>query len=139
MNTPLSFPKSERLCSQVAIEDLYSKGQKLLVFPYSIHWAVHPRTGYEDCETVRVLIATSKRKFHHAVDRNRVKRLTRECYRLHKGELITFLEDNGLSIDLSLNYIHTQIFDYATLYHKFDRLMPELIKAIGGLLKIPSL
>jgi ribonuclease P protein component len=78
-----------------------------------------------------VLIATSKKKFHHAVDRNRVKRLTRECYRLHKPQLYEYLNENGLLLVLAINYVHNEIFDYATLMHKFDKLTTTLIDEIG--------
>jgi ribonuclease P protein component len=36
---------------------------------------------------VQILISVPKRRFHHAVDRNRVKRQVREAYRLHKSIL----------------------------------------------------
>lgn len=36
-------------------------------------------------EAVEVLVSVSKKRFHHAVDRNRVKRQVREAYRLQKS------------------------------------------------------
>lgn len=37
-------------------------------------------------------IVCSKETFRRSVDRNRVKRRLRECYRLHQGELKTGIE-----------------------------------------------
>ena len=59
-----------------------------MVFPYSIHWQVCPIGTLPEGVPAQVLIATSKRKFHHAVDRNRVKRQLREAYR-HNKHLLT--------------------------------------------------
>lgn len=117
-----TFSKQERLCGRSAIEALFHQGHRIMVFPYSVSWMEAP------CQDVpaRVLITTSKRKFHNAVDRNRVKRLTRECYRLHKPELYQFLQEHQKQIVLSLNYVHTEIMDYATLSHKFDKLVAQL-------------
>lgn len=120
------FPKSERLCSRPLIDHLYAHGHKLMAFPYSIHWIPVDSSGIP----CKVLISTSKRKFHHAVDRNRVKRLTRECYRRHKHRLFAILNASGISILLSINYIHNEIMDSAQLDHKFDKLIPQLEKSI---------
>ncbi|MBR1792733.1 MAG: ribonuclease P protein component [Bacteroidales bacterium] len=121
---PRTFCKSERLCSQALIDDLFASGQKLMAFPYSIHYKLLPAGSLP--MPAQVLITTSKRKFHHAVDRNRVKRLTRECYRLRKDNLYSQLQEQGLSMTISFNYIHTSIMDYATLSHKFDKALRQL-------------
>lgn len=105
-----------------------------MVFPYSIHWMTVPKGTLPDNIPAQVLIATSKKKFRHAVDRNRVKRLTRECYRLHKSQLYSHLISTDTCIILSVNYIHNSILDYHTLYHKFDKIIGQL----ESLLPTPS-
>lgn len=105
-------------------------GRKMMVFPYSIHWKIVPSEALPTGSNAQVLIATSKKRFHHATDRNRVKRLTRECYRLHKPVLYSFLESHGLSLIVAISYIHNEIFDFATLMHKFDKLTATLINNI---------
>ena len=125
-----TFGKQERLCSSKLTDALFSTGHKFLVFPYSVHWMLCPAGTLPPGIPAQVLIATSKKKFHHAVDRNRVKRLTRECYRLHKPQLYQFLTTHNLTIALALNYIHYEIFDYQKLDHKVDRIIETLIQQI---------
>ena len=133
-----TFCKQERLCSQKRIDALFQSGHRIMVFPYSIHWQVCPNGTLPEGVPAQVLIATSKRKFHHAVDRNRVKRLTRECYRLHKPALYQFLTTQNINLVLSINYIHTSILDFPTLNHKFDKITDVRIEKIGHLQSNPE-
>ena len=112
------FPKQERLCSQKLIDSLFQSGNRLMVFPYSIRWMASDKT--------QVLISAPKRKFRHAVDRNRIKRLTRECYRLHKPELYSLLDQHNIHIAITITYIHTEILDFHTLQHRFDKILQQL-------------
>ena len=76
------------------------------------------------------MIVAPKRKFHHAVDRNRVRRLTRECYRLRKHTLYDFLQQHGLALVFSMVYIHNEIMTFDQLGHKMDKLLAALQKDI---------
>lgn len=125
-----TFRKTERLCSEKLIEKVFHTGRKMMVFPYSIHWKIVPSEALPSGSIAQVLIATSKKRFHHATDRNRVKRLTRECYRLHKPILYSYLESHGLSLIVAISYVHNEIYDFATLMHKFDKIIATLINNI---------
>lgn len=124
-----TFTKTERLCSQKHIDQLFSKGHRFMVFPYSVTWMECPSDDIP--QRAQVLVATSKKKFHHAVDRNRVKRLTRECYRLHKPALYQMLEQHDVKLMLSVNYIHNEVLPYASLYKKFDKIIDQLNKSLS--------
>lgn len=125
-----TLPKTERLCSKKQIEDLYLHGQRLRVFPYHVCWM--RRDSDAATPPAQVLISVSKKRFHHAVDRNRVKRLTRECYRLHKPQLNDLLQQAGCSLTLSISYAHNEILDYSTLFHKMDKIIDRLKQALDG-------
>ena len=80
-----TFPKEEHLCRKKLIEELFSKQSASFgVYPLRIVWikAAAPTTV-----PPQVLISVSKRTFKRAVDRNRLKRLIREAYRLNKYRL----------------------------------------------------
>ena len=91
-----TFPKEEHLCRKKLIEELFSKQSSSFgVYPLRIVWipAPAPTTA-----PPQVLISVSKRTFKRAVDRNRLKRLIREAYRLNKYRLTE--QPNGHSIAL---------------------------------------
>jgi ribonuclease P protein component len=70
--------------------------------------------------------SASTRKFPHAVDRNRVKRLTRECWRLQKKEFYPFLTANSLRLAVFFIYTDKKIAPFATLHHKISVILKKL-------------
>ena len=79
-----SFRKQERIVSQKLIDELFSGtgSQSMAAFPVRMVCLLRERP--QDAPSAQVLISVSKRRFKHAVDRNRVKRQIREAYRQHK-------------------------------------------------------
>ena len=120
-----TLPKSERLYLREAIGQLFAKGKGFMVFPYRIVYRLLPE---EDPQEARVSIMTvaPKKKFKHAVDRNRVKRLTREAYRINKIELHEFLASKNLKLQVAFIYAdnHFLTFD------ETQRRLQQAIKTI---------
>ena len=79
-----TFSKRERLVSQRLIDMLFgqSASHSLAAFPLRTVW--HLRERCDDDDPIQMLVRVPKKRFHHAVDRNRVKRQVREAYRQHK-------------------------------------------------------
>ena len=79
-----TFSKKERIVSSKLMETLFEKGdsQAVTAFPLkAVYMSIdRPQGG----APAQVLISVPKKRFKHAVDRNRVKRQIREAYRHHK-------------------------------------------------------
>ncbi|WP_460615165.1 MULTISPECIES: ribonuclease P protein component [Hymenobacter] len=90
MNTTLgarsySFPKEEHLCRKKLIEELFGRGSSFGLYPLRLVWL--PAAEFSTAPP-QVLVSVSKRSFKRAVDRNYLKRLMREAYRLNKYRLV---------------------------------------------------
>ena len=81
------FRKRERLVSLRLIDELFGGGhsRSVAAFPLRAVFMQRPRGAHD--EPLQMLISVPKKYFHHAVDRNRVKRQVREAWRLHKSLL----------------------------------------------------
>lgn len=93
------FPKQERMVSRQLTELLFNGGasRSTAIFPLRIVYVTRERP--QDGAPVQLLVSVSKKRFKHAVDRNRVKRQLREAYRRHSHLLHEVLpEDKQLLV-----------------------------------------
>ena len=96
MTTAPTFKKEERIVSNLLIETLFEKGNSQSLSAYPLR-AVYLKTEHrEGCAPVQLLISVPKKKFKHAVDRNRVKRQIREAYRKNKALLEGTLDEGQM-------------------------------------------
>ncbi|MCR8667257.1 ribonuclease P protein component [Aestuariibaculum sp. M13] len=77
-----TYNKNEKLKSKKLIGQLFSEGQSVSAYPLRL---VYLPTTFEAPITAQTGVSVSKRQFKTAVDRNRIKRLLREVYRLNKA------------------------------------------------------
>jgi len=85
--TQFTFQKRERMVSLKLIESLFGGGcsQSVAAFPLRAVYMLSERQAGD--APVQLLISVPKKRFKHAVDRNRVKRQVREAFRQHKDLL----------------------------------------------------
>ncbi|MCR4847856.1 MAG: ribonuclease P protein component [Bacteroidales bacterium] len=120
------FPKYERLCKENEIQSLFEKGAGFSCYPYRVVFLVRP-VGDRPV-TCRLLLSVSKKRFHHAFKRNRVKRLIRESWRKNKTRLYEICCRDTISMDVALVYNATVIHSYPTMLEKTGKAVGELIK-----------
>ena len=124
------LPKYERICKENDIQALFDKGAGVSVYPYRViylfrHDESHP-------VTVRLLVSVSKKRFHHAVKRNRVKRLMREAWRRNKAPLYEICERDNISVDVALVYTATVIHSYEEMLAKTRKAVQEIVNRYGS-------
>jgi len=104
------FNKEERLCSKKSLDLLFKNGSSFLLYPFRI---THLFITEEHHYPAQVVINVAKKRYKHAVDRNLIKRRTREAYRLQKEEnLYTSLVNQEKLLLLSIQFIGKQKYDF---------------------------
>lgn len=78
-----TFSRQERLKSRKIIGRLFTEGKSFIAYPLRAVWTPLDNPP-ADTPPVQLAISVPKRFFKTAVARNRIKRLIREAYRLHK-------------------------------------------------------
>lgn len=123
--------KSERLTSQLVIEKLFAGGNaSMAAFPLRIVFMQMKKQGGEDVKDeplVSILVSVPKKRFRHAVDRNRMKRLVREAYRLNKHILWDALE--GKDYRLALAFVC--ITDTLPSFYAVNKSMKKALTRIA--------
>jgi ribonuclease P protein component len=120
--------KKEKLKSRKQIESLFAGGKSFAVFPIRVTYSFLP-AGEED-PLAQIGVTVSKKYFKRAVDRNRIKRLLREAYRLQKIELAEALKEMGMKGYLFFMYTDKTIASLdvikTAMNHCLNRLQKKL-------------
>ncbi len=126
------LPKGERLYLREEIERLHSCGRSFVSYPIRIVWLAEPIVTQTPGEQAQVAVMTSvaKRRFKHAVDRNRIKRMTRTAYRLHKAPLWQAATQHHCTIRVALQSVAKTMPTYPELEQAVERAIARIVKEI---------
>lgn len=119
--------RNERLKSRKSIEQLFSEGKKIIAAPFKVLYI------FENEKEPSLLFGAgvSAKNFKKAVDRNRVKRLTREAYRLQKISLLEKVKANNIQLNVFFIYTGKELPAYKDVYNKVGTVLKKLDKLIG--------
>ena len=112
---PNTFPKHNKLCGQIQIASLYKEGQRFVVWPLRV-------TYIPGSAETKVLVWAPKSLFKKAVQRNRLRRLMREAYRLNQ-EILG--EQHYL---IAFNYMDKEVQSFTDI----EKAICKALKKISG-------
>jgi ribonuclease P protein component len=119
------FPSAEKLKNKKLIDELFTKGSSFFIYPFkSWHYKALNASG-----NPLFLVTVPKKSFKKAVDRNYIKRCTREAYRLNfRTHAISIAQGHALGIV----YVGKEKLSYKDIEKKlnlvFNRYIQELNK-----------
>ena len=116
--------KQERLKSKKLIEKLYTEGDSIKTFPLRM---VYVQTAHTSDFPCQVGVSVAKKNYKLAVDRNRLKRLMRETYRLQKQIVYNNLDKPYVFM---ISYIGREEIKYEDLYLKMEKLLTLFIDKV---------
>ena len=118
-----TYNKKEKLKSKKLIEQLFAEGQSVSAYPLKL---IYLPIDFDDSVLLKTGVTVSKRKFKNAVDRNRIKRLMREAYRLNKAVIF-----NNITTQYALMilYIGNDGITFEVLDTKMKVLLNKFLNA----------
>lgn len=125
MNTErFTFNKEERLCSKKLIDKVFEGKKVVHFFPFSIYYlSCNADMSYP----AQVLFAVSKKNFKKAVDRNHIKRLCKESYRMQKTNFYAALQTKQEKLAVVFVYNHNVRISYLEMNTKMNAALERLL------------
>lgn len=130
MNGDCLFRKEERISSRKLIDALFSGGgsHSKSAFPLRVVYMLQERLCGQ--APAQVLVSVPKRRFRHAVDRNRVKRQIREAYRLNKHPLVEAVPA-GKAVFMAFIWLSDEHLPSAAIEERVRTLLTHITRQIS--------
>ncbi len=118
------FSKQERVYKRNDFQTLLTKGKSVYLYPFRCTYVWEDSPSF----SVKIAVSVSRKRFKHAVDRNRIKRLVRESYRLNKHILYQHYGNSGKNLNMLIIYTDIKIFPFSFIQKRIINLIKKLIK-----------
>lgn len=121
-----TFGREEKLKSKKIIEQVFKEGKSFSKNGFTLVYLPIPLTSFYPAQAG---FTVSKAYFKRAVDRNRIKRLMREAYRLHKLPLYQKLAESKQQMAMMFIYKGKEMPEYATTETAITTFLSKLSQA----------
>lgn len=123
--------KNERLKSRKQIEQLFKEGKSFAVTPFRVYFMVNSiRSMVNKGSSLQFGVGVSNKNFKKAVDRNRIKRLIREAWRLQKNELKEKIDSGNQQMNVFFIYTGKELPEFTVIKDKVAVALKKLLDKI---------
>ena len=135
MSKVFTYQKSDKLKSRKQTQHLFSTGQAINVFPIRLIYTIEPiASSLDNISSTSLLqagVGAPSRTFRKAVQRNRVKRLLREAYRLEKPNFITQAALDNKRVNLFFLYTDASVLTQVEIQAKVKEALAILVTKLN--------
>lgn len=107
------------------IQKLFKEGKSFSHFPLRV---IYMEMENQD-STLQAGFTVSTRHFKHAIDRNRIKRLMRESYRLQKNKLLLGLVENKRKLAVFFIFTAAELPKYKEVFEMMGTALERIEKS----------
>ena len=123
------LPRKNILRSQKTITGLFQPGFFVSSYPIRINYLFQPIS--EGAPVMQVLFSVSKKRFKKATDRNRVKRLLREVYRLNQAKFLDLRLPEDQQLSMALIYTGQELLTFQAIQTCFLQCVQKMERKIN--------
>jgi ribonuclease P protein component len=127
MTAQYTLGKKERLKRRKIIEQLFKEGKAIHVAPLRATYKLYRKTLDHPLQAG---FSASSRQFKKAVDRNRIKRILREAWRLQKNMLQEQLQAEQKQLAVFIIYTGKEMPVFATVREQMAVILNKLVKRV---------
>lgn len=129
--TQHTFSKQERLKGKRLTEHIFKYGYVIYMPPFKLWYCfkrdVEPTIHVHSTAKILLSVGVSKRYFKKAVQRNKIKRLVKEAYRLQKHTLVDSFKVNLGQLYCFIQYTSPIMPMYKEVFGKMEVLLKKII------------
>ena len=135
MPSVFTYQKTDKLKSRKQTQHLFSTGQAINVFPIRLIYTIEPiESTAANLSLTSVLqagVGAPSRTFRKAVQRNRVKRLLREAYRLEKPNFLSQASLEQKRVNLFFLYTDALVLSQVEIQGKLKEALSILVSKLN--------
>lgn len=120
--------KKDKLKSTKIIEQLFNQGKSFSLFPFKVIYLFTDNTSTIENGQLQVALSVGKKFFKKATDRNRIRRLMREAWRLQKHLLESDVKAKSKNFFVFIIYTGNELPEYEIIFEKTAAVIKRLKK-----------
>ena len=131
MRKQFTLGKDKRLKSRKQIEQLFERGKTFVITPFRVYFTLNSELSTsQERSVLQFGVGVSSKNFKKAVERNRIKRLTREAWRLQKNELEEKVKASLKELNVFFIYTGKELPDFTMVKDKVSVALKKLVDKI---------